>query len=326
MIDRIENLRVDNMQVRLPQLICFVIAGIGLACTGCQTVDWSKGDSPSPNYFKRAAKKPTVEFGKPEKMTCIWKDAVYEKNGVPQTRGFGGRLYFFDNQNRPIKVDGDLVVYGYDDTLTKGGHISPDRKYVFKREDLQSHYSETEFGHSYSIWIPWESVGGERKEVSLVARFANIEEKVICKGSMDRVVLPGRKPDTNPEKNGANIGFLAKELREQLPADFDALANSSDKQMTTTEIPIPENGVIFKRQTSEPTAPAFFLNELHRQSAGTAAIPTTVAEGSLNPQEPLRQDLTLTASQSGPDATNNVTTAGHREEKRRAFGEPGGFR
>ena len=111
---------------------------LGLCLTGCQTVHWSKGNWESNSFWKRKAKETKTEFSRPEKITTIWKDAVYEENGIPRTRGFGGRVYFYDSENRCVKVDGDLVVYSYDDTLTNGGHTNPDRKYVFKKEELQN--------------------------------------------------------------------------------------------------------------------------------------------------------------------------------------------
>ncbi len=306
------------MMRKMTTLYSLVLAVVLAACGGCQTVHWSKGDSESPSYFKRAAKKPKSEFGKPEKITCIWKDAVYETNGVPRTRGFGGRVYFFDAEDRPIKVDGDLVVYGYDDTVTKGGHTSPDRKYVFKREDLQSHFSQTDIGPSYSIWIPWDDVGGERMEVSLVTAFSNGDAKVVCKGTMDRVVLPGRKNETNPEKSVNNLGLLAKDLREQLPPDIDQQLNAQAKRISSTEIPIPENGVIFKRQVAEPTASPFVFNEMQRVAAETVPIPATSSGSSSN--------VSLANGQSQPEEPSTVTTIGHREERRKAFGQPGSFR
>ena len=46
----------------------------------------------------------------------MWSDAVYTQPGLPPTRGFGGRLYFYDAHDQPVKVEGQLVVYAYDDS------------------------------------------------------------------------------------------------------------------------------------------------------------------------------------------------------------------
>ena len=53
----------------------------------------------------------------PARMIAIWSDAIYTEAGKPPIRGFGGRLYFYNRDNNAIPVDGQLVVYGYDDSI-----------------------------------------------------------------------------------------------------------------------------------------------------------------------------------------------------------------
>lgn len=120
------------------------------------------------------------EYKVPMKMVVTWKDAVRYNPNDPATRGFGGRIHFYDETQKPVRVQGSLTIYGYDDAPR--GDIDnerPDRKFVFDAEKLQSHYSMSKLGHSYSFWIPWDRAGGEQKEITLAPFFRTATGQVI---------------------------------------------------------------------------------------------------------------------------------------------------
>ncbi len=300
---------------------------VGLLLTGCQTVHWSKGNWESNSFWKRKARETKTEYSRPEKITTIWKDAVYEENGIPRTRGFGGRVYFYDAENRCVKVDGDLVVYSYDDTLTNGGHTNPDRKYVFKKEDLQNHYAKTDLGHSYNIWLPWDDFGGDRRDISLVTVFSNEAEKVVCKGTLDRVLLPGRNKSEMAKKGSATASLLAQEANEQLRT---SAAKGEIPALNATTIDVPDNGVIYKKASIETTAPAMVFNELHQraaelanQQAETAPV-TNGAKKQADNVEP--SEIALTSGQAESRPQTDAATSQSKAELRARFGQPGSFR
>ena len=95
------------------------------------------------------------QYSEPESMIIMWSDAVYNQSGASPVRGFGGRIYFYDKNSTPIAVDGQLTVYGYDDDATTRSN-QPHKKFVFTRDQFTKHYSETDLGASYSVWLPWE--------------------------------------------------------------------------------------------------------------------------------------------------------------------------
>ena len=107
-------------------------------------------------------------------------------------RGFGGRLMFYEGDGRsPSKSRGRWSFM----PLTKPGrdpnNARPDRKYVFTPEQLPAHYSKSKIGHSYSVWLPWDEVGGMQKEITLVVRFEQDNGGVVV-GEQCRQLLPGR--------------------------------------------------------------------------------------------------------------------------------------
>ena len=71
-------------------------------------------------------------------------------------------------KGRDRLADGDLVVFGFDDTDVDDTSKVPDRKFVISKEELQTHYQDSELGPNYYVWIPWDEMGGERKVVSLL--------------------------------------------------------------------------------------------------------------------------------------------------------------
>ena len=67
------------------------------------------------------------------------------------------------------------MVHGYDDLVASSGDVDAVRKatkrFEFTPEQFTRHFSQTDLGASYSVWIPWDAVGGESRKISLVASF-----------------------------------------------------------------------------------------------------------------------------------------------------------
>jgi hypothetical protein len=115
-------------------------------------------------------------IAEPKGVAVVWTNAVLEKEASQPTRGFGGMVTFYgEDRKKPIRVDGQLTVYAYADMSAEREDPVPDRKYVFKPEQLAKHYGVGPLGPSYSIWIPWDAAGGARKEIGLITRFDSTE-------------------------------------------------------------------------------------------------------------------------------------------------------
>jgi hypothetical protein len=193
---------------------------------------------------------PEDKPGVPDRVTAIWTDTVLYHPDRPPERGFGGRLLFYGAKEKPIKVDGTLVVYAFDETSRSPSNAKPDRKYVFPKELLAKHYSECGMGHSYSFWIPWDQVGGEQKELSLIARFLPAAGAPVI-GQMTKHLLPG----VPPQAAAANAqlsppgGAAAAGQGQVYPVSYEAptaaaqtegaMRNDPPQRMTTTTIDIP---------------------------------------------------------------------------------------
>lgn len=138
-------------------------------------------------------------------VTAIWKDSTYEKPGTPLIRGFGGRFFFYDEDSNPVKAEGELVIYGFDDS-SEEDKKGPDKKFVFRETEFQSHYSESGLGHSYSVWIPWDKADGVRKMITLIPIFRR-SDGTILKCGQSTSVLKGTEPENEIAQNMTNQPF-----------------------------------------------------------------------------------------------------------------------
>ncbi len=172
-------------------LLCLAI----LSSSGCST--WMKDRRGS--LFAKD-EKPAA----PTKIVAMWTDTVLYQPGIAPRRGFGGRLMFYDNQNKdPIKVEGALIVYAFVEDGRDPDKVRPDRKFVFTPEQLADRYSKSSLGHSYSIWLPWDDVGNPQVEISLIVRFEPVAGAVVV-SEQTRHVLPG-PPAAVAENNAKTV-------------------------------------------------------------------------------------------------------------------------
>jgi hypothetical protein len=181
--------------------------------------------------------------GIPVRMVGAWTDTVMSQPGQKSQRGFGGRLMFYDKDGKkPILVDGQLVVYAFDEAGRDPTDNKPTRRYVFPADQMPVHMSKSEIGASYSFWLPWDEAGGPKCEVSLMCRFEPKGGAVVT-GEQTKHLLAGppmspvatsgaRTPPTVPE------GVPSKPPRLTLE-DIQAKRNAEQQaQLTSFEVPL----------------------------------------------------------------------------------------
>lgn len=130
-------------------------------------------------------------------VVAAWEPAV--SNGEEPKRGFGGRVYLYDQAMlRPVKAKGTLVVYVFEEDGRLPGDERPNEGLVFNAKTLNSKgiYVKSKMGHSYNLWVPVDAAGpeGAAKKVSLIVRY--IPEKGSSVVSAQATAhLPGRRSD-----------------------------------------------------------------------------------------------------------------------------------
>lgn len=135
-------------------------------------------------------------YPNPVKLAVTWSPDTLTQSGRVPTRGFGGRVFFYDEKSRPVAVDGTLVVHGFDESAEDRQKAM--KRYEFTPEQFTRHFSQSDLGASYSIWIPWDAVGGKQTRVSLVATFQPGGGKTI-QSIPSTVLLPGHRRETEAD-------------------------------------------------------------------------------------------------------------------------------
>jgi hypothetical protein len=155
---------MKRVVVRTSILSGLLFLGLG-SFSGCTTfIGQEKSASVWP--WQKSEEKPKL----PTRILTIWTDAIHHQAGEKAQRGFGGRVVFYADGEQPIQVDGTLTIYVFADEPGQESP-SPERKYVFPASELKQHYSKCSLGDSYSVWLPWDVVGGTSRQLTLIARF-----------------------------------------------------------------------------------------------------------------------------------------------------------
>ena len=241
---------------------------IGLFLIICQTAGCASmfDSSASKNKSKEKKKEgwslfKKKEYQEPRSLVSTWTEDTLIQPGKPVTRGFGGRFYFYNDRSQVIPVDGELVVYGFDDGKTSElpppnsmPQVSPsssdlpsnlpvveaDKKFRFTAEQFTQHFSQGDLGASYSVWIPWDAAGGPQRKITLIPCFVTKEGRTI-RGDASKQVLSGKPAVVATTKNPGNPIQLAssnQSLNQSSnlsaavqQASMNSMAQSGDGQM-----------------------------------------------------------------------------------------------
>jgi hypothetical protein len=261
---------MNRFQQQKRLLVCLPLLSALLLATGCRgpwSKDWKVADMFDVDVTPWSHDEDAVEA--PSRLVGTWTDTVLHQTGKQPQRGFGGRLIFYgEDAEKPVLVDGQLVIYAFDETNREPTDNKPTRRYVFPPDQMARRMSKTELGPSYSFWLPWDEVGGPQIEISLIARFEPQGGAIVI-GEQTRHLLPGEStpapiagstppklPAGIPMRPAApNLASLAEQAQAAAAgnqvrlASYDAPAAESQQQhpaaperrMVTTSISLPEN-------------------------------------------------------------------------------------
>lgn len=259
---------MNQLHFRWSGVVCGLLV---LSLTGCSTLTSgtdakrSKKDS-SWSFFKQK------EYQLPQSMNVTWTYDIFTKEGKTPTRGFGGRLYFYNERSQAIPVDGELTVFGFDDTDRSHDGSSmelADKKFRFTAEQFTTHFSESQLGASYSIWIPWDAAPGTRKKIMLIPTFKTSDGRVI-RGNAATVLLPGIIPEINEQPViQASAGTGVQQ------ASFSGSPSGSAAASRTTTIQYPARGYSAKPVLSAEKAQELLMQIQDSQERPMVTPPQT---------------------------------------------------
>lgn len=175
----------------------------------------------------------------PQVVLPIWTDTVLHQPGKPGIRGFGGRVYFYEREGAdPIKVDGALTVYVFDGDEVTTGDTKPLRKFVFTADQLARHHSSSDLGDSYSVWIPWDKVGGPSRSLSLITRFDGRNGGTAISDAASNL-LPGTVKYASADQPESTTGAIQQVSYDALPTREIEGDSLQEKKLSTYSMTLP---------------------------------------------------------------------------------------
>jgi len=222
-------LRVSERLAYVPSVL-LLVALLLASSTGCQLFpdrpEWSK---------KLTGKE--EEAVVPTRMMVMWADTVLHQPQKAGVRGFGARIYFYSEDGPdPVKVDGGLAVYAFDADDVTPKSPKPKRKFVFTPDQFAEYMSHTSMGTSYSVWCPWDEVGGYNQQLSLIVRFEGRNGGVVISDPTVKL-LPGmNKPAPFANENEQKQGTVARAAvfgKSGSPTQFAGFQKESTRSPAT---------------------------------------------------------------------------------------------
>ncbi len=179
-------------QLGLLMLLIAVMAPALAGCSGRNTISFNNW-----NPWKEKSAAPVA------KIICIWEASRgRDMNGSP-ARGVAGEISFITpNSSIPVKVDGDVEVYVFDNQGKREERTKPIHKFRFDSLSWNRHFIESgSVGPSYNVFIPYTRKVVHQVEVSLSVRFIPKTGRQSVISSIDRIILPGpmKTADSNPD-------------------------------------------------------------------------------------------------------------------------------
>ncbi|MEO8269214.1 MAG: hypothetical protein ABI557_05810 [Aureliella sp.] len=223
--------RIKSLYKLGPAVVCVLTL---LLCSGCQF---------APNEFKtRWPWKKEKPVPKPDRVLAVWTDTVLHQSGQAGVRGFGGRVYFYEQDNTdPIEIDGSLAVYVFDAEKLQAHDQRPLRKFVFTADQFATHMSRTSLGPSYSVWLPWGEVGGPPMRLSLIVRYeGSVSGTTISEPTIKLLPgVPNRSVESEQElaqlRSGSRVQLVAHTTpaKTEEQAEHENQVNADDPSVQT---------------------------------------------------------------------------------------------
>ena len=248
-----------------------------LLLVGCSTTSWKKPDVSA-----------LLPPGPPTQVVAVWEPAVkHSADKDAPERGFGGRVFFYDqSMKKPVKVKGNVVVYAFDEEGRREDDNEPSRSYIFEEKDVKKLYSKSKLGPAYSFWVPWDAEGpnGDVKKVSLIVRYVPAVGSSVV-SSQALVYLPGKSGQTELQAKAE------WDTRSSFAGSIQDAALLAKRESTLREAVIESNDRSNTMQTTTIGVPMALAQNLRNLPPQTVPQPVILPVAFVQPkEEPTEQE------------------------------------
>lgn len=192
-------------------LILILSGCIAVQLSGCQTFT-AVVHKPFSSIPTASSKEPVVE------MICLWEPA--EGIGIDNLpcRGFAGQILFFTSRGtEPVKVNGDVHIYVFDDLGTPEEQAKPIHRFDFDKDSFQAFLTETNLGIAYQLFIPYTRKTTHKATCSLRIKVTPEGGRDVY-SKMASVILSGTKaPEPVASANTSAIQQTSYQTEQSRP-------------------------------------------------------------------------------------------------------------
>jgi hypothetical protein len=287
-------------------------------CCGCQTINVR---APFPWDREKPEKSP-------DKIMAVWTDAVKTEPGKASERGFGGRVLFYDEKGKTMKVKGEVSIYLFDDDRSLDEAQVPEKKFVFPADTLELRYSKCSLGHSYNFWVPVGPVKGPNRKLSLVTKI-ELEQGGSVVSGVARKILPGSGYSPPPPKVDSGTIADAKVNKRNPDSSSsegtDSAVSSQVAQASYTE-PITahsnERNIESRTISAETIQLTPSFTERLRKATKENRESPPASKADLTPSAPASEAATTPTSPQSPPSPDSLTNSGSLPNSPAARSEP----
>ena len=298
-------MKINSMYFAKKTLVRCTLFAMALSTVGCETLMTdsaaSKKKKKDSSWFSIKKK----EYQTPQSMNVTWSHDILTLPGKAATRGFGGRFYFYDDKTKAIPVEGDMVVYGFDDTNQQQSTADlsqATKRFRFTAEQFTTHFTEGELGPSYSVWIPWDEAYGAPKKIMLIPTFLTKEGRIV-RGSAANLNLPGITKNDPNEASVQQASVVTKQsISNRMIDKRNSDVSSPSSGLRSTTIQVPSNSL--GRQSHSPQ----FSQNLSELQSQFPVAPSNVQPNQNWLNQPGSMNASI-ANQQNPSFQSNTVPA-----------------
>lgn len=140
------------------------------------------------------------------------------------TRGFAGQILFFAaGIETPVKVDGDVSIYVFDDSGSRDEQKKPIHEFNFDAGSWNTYFRDTNFGPAYQVFIPYTRRGSHQANCAIRIKyqpktgtqmFSDVAN-IVLKGENKTGVKNDMKQEVQPEDFAATSDKTNDHLEEK---------------------------------------------------------------------------------------------------------------
>lgn len=172
------------------------------------------------------------------RIITLWEAAEGSNVEGKPCRGFAGQIMFFGPAgDTPMKVEGPVTIYEYDQFDPDQEDPRPHHSFSFEPDAWNVHGRDGTLGHTYSVFIPYMQPHKEQVMCGLSVEF-HCEDGRKLSSDITPVLLPGKSSDVL-----AGQFRRAPIQRQQIGGSADQTihqaSDATPRRLETVTIPLP---------------------------------------------------------------------------------------